>query len=279
MFFETLERTIEGVCICVFDASDRIQHMFWRYLDPAHPSPTENKEEFGDAIPDMYVRMDVLVGETMAKVGKDDILIVLSDHGFSSFRRCLSLNTWLYENGYLAIKGDKPTGVDYLQEVDWSKTKAFALGLSGLYINRKGRERSGIVEDAEAEKIKLEIIEKLEKLVDPADGASAVKKVYDTKKVYRGLYTAEAPDLIVGYQPGYRVSWDSVTGTIEPEVFSDNVKAWSGDHHVDPSEVPGILFVNRPVKSDSPHIADIAPTTLDLFGIKAPSYMEGKVLI
>ena len=135
------------------------------------------------------------------------------------------------------------------------------------------------MEEREAEAIKLEIIEKLEQLLDPQDGASAVKKVYDTKKAYRGLYTSEAPDLIVGYQPGYRVSWDSVTGTIEPTVFSDNVKAWSGDHHVDPSEVPGIFFVNRPMKSEQPHIADIAPTTLDLFGIKAPGYMEGKVLV
>jgi len=279
MFFETLKRTREGVCICVFDASDRIQHMFWRYLDPQHPSPCEDVATFGAAIPEMYQRMDALVGDTLKEIGEDDILMVLSDHGFSSFRRCINLNTWLYENGYLHIKGSAVTGVDYLQEVDWSRTKAFALGLAGIYINRKGRERSGIVEAREAEQIKQEIISKLEQIRDPLDDAQAVKKVHDTKKAYKGLYTDEAPDLIVGYAPGYRVSWDSVTGTIEPTVFADNTKAWSGDHHIDPSEVPGILFVNRPLRVEQAHIADIAPTTLDLFGVTVPGYMEGKVLV
>ncbi len=280
MFFETLKRTREGVCICVFDASDRIQHMFWRYIDPKHPSPVENVAEFGDTIPEMYRRMDALVGETMEQLASDDVLMILSDHGFSSFRRCVNLNTWLYENGYLATKGDKkPEGFDYLQEVDWSRTKAFALGLSGLYLNKKGRERFGILSDEEGEVVKGEIIAKLSGLVDPQDGTVAIKKVYDTRKTYKGLYTNEAPDLIVGYYPGYRVSWDSITGTIEPRVFSDNLKAWSGDHHVDPEEVPGIFFVNQPLKTEAPHIIDIAPTTLDLFGIKPPSYMEGRVIV
>jgi predicted AlkP superfamily phosphohydrolase/phosphomutase len=280
MFFETLKRTREGVCICVFDASDRIQHMFWRYIDPKHPSPVENVAEFGDTIPEMYRRMDALVGETMEQLGSDDVLMILSDHGFSSFRRCVNLNTWLFENGYLATKGDKkPEGLDYLQEVDWSRTKAFALGLSGLYLNKKGRERFGILSDEEGEVVKREIIAKLSGLVDPQDGTVAIKKVYDTRKAYKGLYTNEAPDLIVGYYPGYRVSWDSITGTIEPQIFSDNLKAWSGDHHVDPEEVPGIFFVNQPLKTEAPHIIDIAPTTLDLFGIKPPSYMEGRVIV
>ncbi len=279
MFFETLSRTREGVCICVFDASDRIQHMFWRYLDPKHRAPVEDRGDFGSVIPEMYERMDTLVGETMAALNPDDVLMVLSDHGFSSFRRCININTWLYENGFLAIKGDAPRGLDYLQEVDWSRTRAFALGLSGIYVNRKGRERFGIVSEQDAEGIKDEIIAKLTGLRDPEDGAVSVKRVYDTRKAYRGLYTSEAPDLIVGYSPGYRVSWDSITGTVEPQVFSDNLKAWSGDHHVDPAEVPGILFVNRPLTADTPHIMDLAPTTLDLFGVVPPPYMEGRVVL
>lgn len=280
MFFETLKRTREGVCICVFDASDRIQHMFWRYIDPKHPAPQEHHESFKDTIPEMYRRMDALVGETMNQLAEDDLLMILSDHGFSSFRRCVNLNTWLYENGYLATKDNKqPEGRDYLQEVDWSRTKAFALGLSGLYVNKRGRERFGIVSEEEAEAVKREIIDKLTGLKDPQDGATAVKRVYDTRKAYKGLYTNEAPDLIVGYYPGYRVSWDSITGTIEPQVFSDNLKAWSGDHHVDPEEVPGILLVNRPLTAAAPNIIDIAPTTLDLFGITPPSYMEGRVIV
>ena len=279
MFFETLRRTREGICICVFDASDRIQHMFWRYIDPKHPAPRENVEKFANVIPEMYQKMDALVGETVAELGPNDLLMVLSDHGFSSFRRCINLNTWLYENGYLALKVDKPQGLDYLQEVDWTRTKAFAIGLSGIYANKRGRERFGILTEEQGEIIKGEIIAKLEGLLDPIDGAVSIKRVYDTRKAYRGLYTSEAPDLIVGYNPGYRVSWDSITGTVEPQVFSDNLKAWSGDHHIDPQEVPGILFVNRALRVDAPNIIDIAPTTLDLFGIKPPSYMEGRVVV
>jgi predicted AlkP superfamily phosphohydrolase/phosphomutase len=276
MFFDMLEKTKQGLCVCVFDASDRIQHMFWRYLDDKHPSPKENAE-FKDAIPDMYKKMDELVGKTMAKLRKGDAFIILSDHGFASFRRCINLNTWLLNEGYLVLKnGNK--GSDYLQDVDWTKTKAFALGLSGLYINKKGRERNGIVEDNEAERLKKDISVKLEALNDPQDNAKSIRKVHDTAKAYKGLYQGEAPDLIVGYNPGYRVSWDSITGMIENEVFSDNIKAWSGDHHVDPEIIPGIFFSNLKVVKEQPNIVDIAPSVLEIFSVPVPAYMEGRSL-
>jgi predicted AlkP superfamily phosphohydrolase/phosphomutase len=277
MFFEVLNKTREGLCCCVFDASDRIQHMFWRYLDAQHPSPLEG-EQFKDTIPEMYQNMDKLVGKTMAALKPNDTFIVLSDHGFASFRRCIGLNAWLYEQGYLALKDGAKPGRDYFQDVDWSKTKAFAVGLSGIYINRIGREVNGIVNEQEAQKIKAEISAKLEQLCDPKDGARTVSKVYDTAEHYRGVYAKDAPDLIIGYFPGYRVSWDSVTGTVEQEIFSDNLKAWSGDHHVDPALIPGIFFINKKKDLQNPHIADIAPTVLDLFAVPIPRYMEGKVL-
>jgi predicted AlkP superfamily phosphohydrolase/phosphomutase len=179
----------------------------------------------------------------------------------------------------LVLKGGVTTGADYLKDVDWSKTKAFALGLSGIYLNVKGRERQGIVEEKEIAALKAQISQGLEALRDPQDGTVCVSKMYDTAKEYKGLYASEAPDLIVGYAPGYRVSWDSVTGIVEPEVFSDNVKAWSGDHHIDPALVPGVLFSNLPLKAQTPHIADLAPTVLDVFGVAKPAYMEGKVII
>ena len=278
MFLESLDRTREGMCACVFDASDRIQHMFWRYLDDNHPSPRED-DSFKGVIEDMYLRMDQLVGKVRKKVGPKDTLIVLSDHGFSSFRRCVNLNAWLKEQGYLVLNEGKSTGADYLVDVDWSKTRAFAIGLAGLYINKQGREWRGIVPEGEFESLKAEIAAKLEQLTDPSCGESAVSKVYDTDKAYRGLYKSEAPDLIVGYQPGYRVSWDSVTGSVESELFSDNLKAWSGDHHIDPVKVPGILFANRGLKVDNPRIIDLAPTILDLFAVPKPGYMEGRVIL
>lgn len=278
MFFKALEKTRRGTCICVFDASDRIQHMFWRYMDPKHPAPREGSE-FDQTIPEMYAKMDALLGRTLDSIKNDDLLIVLSDHGFASFRRCFNLNTWLIKEGYMTLKEGAKFGSDYLQDVDWSKTRAYGLGLAGFYINRAGRERNGIVPDNEFESLKAEIAAKLEQVRDPVGESVVISKVYDSLKSYRGLYTEEAPDLIVGYAPGYRVSWESVTGGIEQEVFSDNVKAWSGDHHVDPKLVPGILFSNRPIKSEAPSILDLAPTVLDVFAIKPPTYMEGRVII
>lgn len=277
MFFEALEKTREGLCVCVFDASDRIQHMFWRYLDEQHPSAKEDAS-FTQTIPDMYMRMDQLVGKTRAKLAKDDVLFVISDHGFASFRRCVNLNTWLMKEGYLVTKNGV-SGKDYFQDVDWSKTKAFAVGLAGLYINRRGRERHGIVSEAEFEPLQKEIARKLEALQDPADSKQAIKQVYLSQQAYRGVYAEQAPDLIVGYNRGYRVSWDSITGAIESEVFSDNLKAWSGDHHVDPRDVPGVFFSNKNLKVENPHLMDLAPTVLDLFAVKVPRYMEGRVIL
>lgn len=278
MFMEALNRTREGLCVCVFDASDRIQHMFWRYMEEDHPSPREQDVRFEKTIEEMYSEMDALVGRIQKKIRKDDVLIVMSDHGFTSFRRCVNINSWLKEAGYLVTK-DGSSGSDYLQDVDWTKTKAFAIGLSGLYLNIKGREVRGIVDPSEVSQLKAEISQKLEELTDPQSGARAVRKVHDTAKAYRGLYASDAPDLILGYESGYRVSWDSITGTLEPEVFSDNLKAWSGDHHVDPELVPGVFFCNRKLKAENPRIVDLAPTALDLFGVSVPKYMEGQILV
>jgi predicted AlkP superfamily phosphohydrolase/phosphomutase len=279
MLLDTLDRTREGLCVCVFDASDRIQHMFWRYMEKDHPSALEDKEKFGATISDMYDKMDEVVGKVQAKLNPKDLLFVISDHGFSSFKRGINLNTWLYENGYLALKSGKISDVDYFQDVDWTKTKAFAVGLTGIYLNKKGRESHGILSDAEAKVVKQELIDKLEGIKDPKTAEVAIRRMYDSAKEYRGLYAKEAPDLIAGYSAGYRVSWESITGALEKDIFSDNIKAWSGDHHVDPELVPGIFFSNRKLKSDTPHITDIAPTILDVFSVPIPSYMEGQVIL
>lgn len=277
MFFSVLERTRKGLCVCVFDASDRIQHMFWRYLEDSHPAPREN-EKFKDTIKEMYIKMDKLVGKARAKLDADDWLIVMSDHGFSSFRRGINLNSWLLENGYLSLKKDADPHADYLQSIDWSKTRAYAIGLAGIFINKSGRERNGVVADADFPALKAEISGKLREIIDPASGSRAIREVYDSEKSYSGMYRSEAPDLIIGCERGYRVSWDSVTGKLEKEIFTDNTKAWSGDHHVDPALVPGILFSNRLFKAEAPSILDIAPTVLNIFGIPAPKYMEGAVI-
>jgi len=280
MFFDALDSVPRGFVAVVFDGSDRMQHMFWRYHDPEHPArPTSMPAEHANAIEDLYKRMDALVGRTVKKcAGTDTLLLVLSDHGFTTFRRGIDLNRWLEENGYLVVD-DSRRGEDYLAGVDWSKTRAFALGLTGIFINLKDKFAHGIVEaSAEAEKLRGEIALKLSELVDPANGAHAFRRIYQAVKAYRGPYSGQAPDLIVGYESGYRVSWDAAVGRTTTAVFHDNTKAWSGDHCVDPSVVPGVLFSNHRVQGEKPRLLDIAPTVLGVFGVPVPEYMDGRAL-
>jgi predicted AlkP superfamily phosphohydrolase/phosphomutase len=278
MLFENLARLKRGLCVCVFDGTDRVQHMFWRYRDKEHPAPKQaDSNKFERAIEDVYQRMDYVVAKVKAEMQSGDELIVLSDHGFGSFRRCVNLNYWLMQNGYLVLKVGASGKSLYLVDVDWSKTRAFSLGITGIYINKQGRESKGIVTESEYKSICSELAAKLEQLRDGE--AAAVKKVFIASEVYKGLYAADAPDLIMGYSNGYRVSWESVTGSVEEATFSDNLKAWSGDHHIFPDDVPGVIFSTLKLRQEDPKLIDLAPTVLNLFGIKAPAYMEGKSLV
>jgi predicted AlkP superfamily phosphohydrolase/phosphomutase len=278
MCLAALDRQRRGALVCVFDATDRIQHMFWRYLDPAHPAPrTDGRHRH--AIRDLYVANDAFIGQILDRVRKDDVLMVISDHGFSSFRHGVNLNSWLRREGYLVLKEGGDGSAEWLRDVNWNATRAYCLGLTGMFLNVKGREASGIVvAGSEAAALKAEIISKLNGLADDRTGAVAIREVFDTAKLYTGPYLENAPDLIIGYGAGYRTSWDSATGMVAGPVFDDNVKAWSGDHCVDPRLVPGVLFCNRRVATDTPALVDIAPTALRLFGIAPPAHMDGRPL-
>nr|WP_202799924.1 alkaline phosphatase family protein [Schlesneria paludicola] len=280
MFFDSLDKIPRGFCVCVFDGTDRMQHMFWRYHDPEHPARPETiPAEHANAIEDLYGRMDDLVGRTMKKCeGTDTLLMVLSDHGFNSFRRGIDLNRWLEQNGYLSVDESR-RHEDYLAGINWQKTRAFAIGLTGIFLNLKDRFSQGIVEEgAEAEQLRNEIIERLSDLIDPVTNSKPIHRIYPAIHVYNGPYKTQAPDLIIGYARGYRVSWEAANGQTSNEIFHANTRAWSGDHCVDPSVVPGVLFCNHPVTGDRPRLLDIGPTILELFGITPPAYMDGKPL-
>ena len=281
MFFNALEKSREGVVACVFDGTDRVQHMFYRYLNKDHPANRgKDTEIHKHAIRDMYMRCDDMVGRTMEYLGPDDCLMVVSDHGFMSFRRGVNLNTWLMENRFLYLKdGTDGTG-QWLEDVDWSRTKAYAFGLSGLYINKQGRESQGIVGPGdEVGEVKRAIVEGLKGLRDEEAGEVAINDVFDVNDVHSGgPYRDGGIDLIVGYNRGYRASWQGAVGQVMPSVFWDNTKSWSGDHCVDPRLVPGVIFSTHPVVSVDPAIMDLAPTILTLFGVDVPGHMNGKVL-
>jgi predicted AlkP superfamily phosphohydrolase/phosphomutase len=294
MFFDALEKTRQGLCACVFDTTDRVQHMFWRQLEPDHPanrpdgrgSPRNgNRSSRTDVIEDLYRRMDNLVGRTRAQMDKNAVLLVVSDHGFTSFRRGINLNSWLHQNGYLALKTGsnegRPDGRgsprDWFKDVDWTRTRAYALGLGGLYLNQKNREGQGVVEPgAEADSLRKELRARLRGLRDPENNKVAISDVIDSRAVFAGPYRGNAPDLIIGYNKGYRAAWEGVTGTVTGTVFEDNTRPWSGDHCVDPAQVPGVLFSSHRLDCERPAIIDIAPTVLDFFGLTPPHYMNGR---
>jgi predicted AlkP superfamily phosphohydrolase/phosphomutase len=271
MFFSALDRTKRGVAACVFDTTDRVQHMFYRHLDAAG--------RYSGVIEDLYRDMDRIVGRALSYVDKNTTIFVLSDHGFCSFRRGINLNSWLHRNGYLALEPGKNEGGEYFEGIDWSRTRVYTFGLSGLYLNLQGREAQGIVTAEEAEPLRAELRERLTHLVDDEAGEVAIQAVYESNRIYRGPYLDAAPDLVVGYAPGYRASWSAAVGKVTPAVFEDNNKCWSGDHCVDPSAVPGVLFTNQRCEAPNPGIEDMAPTILRLFGIDPPPWMEGRALL
>jgi predicted AlkP superfamily phosphohydrolase/phosphomutase len=278
MLFDALEKTQQGLCACVFDTTDRVQHMFWRYLEPDHPAARDvPRHQRPSVIQDLYSRMDQLIGRVMKQIDDKTLLMVVSDHGFKSFARSVNLNAWLHQNGYMALKPGKTESGDWFDDVDWSRTRAYTMGLNGLYLNLKAREREGIIEPgADADALKDELRHKLAGIVDPASGHVAITGVFDCDSVYAGPYLDNAPDLIVGYGDGFRASWDSVMGKVTSQIFEDNLKAWSGDHCIDPRLVPGVLFSNQKISDEKPAIVDVAPTILQLFGLALPRHLDGK---
>jgi predicted AlkP superfamily phosphohydrolase/phosphomutase len=160
--------------------------------------------------------------------------------------------------------------------VDWSRTRAYAVGLNGLYLNLAGREREGIVQPGAAEKALLaELKAKLEMVTDPIDGKPAVKYAYRADEVYHGAMLGTGPDIVMGYHRGWRGSNESALGRLTDTVFTDNMLKWSGDHCMAADEVPGVLLVNRPIRRADPALVDMAPTILKLFGVPVPTDMVG----
>jgi predicted AlkP superfamily phosphohydrolase/phosphomutase len=277
-----LERLDQGLLYCLFDTPDRIQHMFWRFreVDPPAQGGTP-AGDFRQVIEQHYRDCDAIVGRLAQRVDETTLLLVLSDHGFGSFRRGMHLNTWLFEQGLLAYEGNVPRTEDPhpLHHVDWNRTKAYALGLGSIYLNRRGREANGILAKDEAEALSAELAQRLTGVRDAQANRRAIRRVVRREEVYRGPFLDQAPDLIVGFERGYRVSWATALGSAGPGLFEDNTRAWSGDHIMDPDLVPGILLMNRPFRAGHPNLEDMAPTILAALGARVPEPMKGDRLL
>jgi predicted AlkP superfamily phosphohydrolase/phosphomutase len=278
------------VLVGVIESTDRVQHMMWRYMDPKHPMyDAAEAARFGDSIERVYRRADQFVGEVLEHLEPGTALMIVSDHGFHSWRKSVNLNTWLVQQGYMAVQGQQPGektlddlfgGGEFWENVDWSRTRAYAMGLGQIYFNLRGREAKGIVSPgAEATRLAEELSAKLLTLEDPDDGSSIVRAVYKRDEVYTGEYLHNASELQVGMEEGYRVSWQTTLGGSPQGIVYDNMRKWSGDHGgYDFATTAGVLISNRRASRAEASIIDIAPTVLKFFGLQIPADIDGKPL-
>ena len=268
----------KGVFFFYFSSLDLNSHMFWRLMDAKHPAFSATlAEQNGSAIEDFYQQIDQVLGEVLPKIDSHTTLLVISDHGFAPYYRSFNLNTWLLNNGYIKLKeGASPDSTEPLTGVDWTQTRAYGLGLNGLYLNLRGRERDGIVSPGhDADVLMQEIKTKLLSVKDPQNGLPAITRVDLASEAYQGPLSNSGPDLLVGYNRGYRAGWKTILGSFPPEVFEDNTNAWSGDHCMDYTQVPGVVLSNRKINLPAPALTDIAPTILAEFGIAKTKDMIG----
>ncbi len=283
MFWHELERFQGGLFAFVFFTTDRIQHIYWGTRDPRHPAYDETYAgQYQAIIEGYYRRMDENLGKLRRKLERDTLLIVCSDHGFTSFRKAVHINSWLVRNGFMKLHSpplpsDKEGGALFAY-VDWSQTSAYAVGLNGIYINLAGRESKGAVQPSEYEKVVQKIKQEIENFTDPDSGQNVVITAYPSQDIYHGQYISAAPDLVLGFNRNYRMSWQSAIGGTPPSLLEENTGKWTGDHCVDPSVVPGILFSNRKLHTDNCRVTDIAPTVLDYFDLSSAD-MDGQSLL
>jgi len=290
-----LNRLTDGnwdVLVGVIESTDRVQHMMWRYRDTTSPLyNAADAAKYGDSILRIYQRADTFIGEVRTHLDANTELMIVSDHGFHAWNKAVNVNTWLVEQGYMVLKGQSESrdrklddlfgGGTFWENVDWSKTRAYAMGLGQIYFNLRGREADGIVSPG-AEYIALsdELVNKLKSdLIDPDTKQHIVRNVYKRDDVYSGEYLGNASDLQLGFEDGYRVSWQTAQGGTPKGIVYPNTQKWSGDHGgYDYATTSGVLITNRPISTTTPNIIDIAPTVLQHFGVAIPKAIDGKPL-
>jgi predicted AlkP superfamily phosphohydrolase/phosphomutase len=265
-----------------FSSLDQNTHMFWRINDPSHPLFDKGlNKALGNVIMHMYMEMDHMLGEVMQRFDIQDPdfrLMVMSDHGFAPFRRQVNVNTWLYENGYIDLQNNsRLESGNFFDNVNWTRTVAYNLGINALYLNLRGREKFGLISEWQADQFLARIQKELLDLRDPATGKKVVSRIRMVPSHLR-KENPLAPDLLIGWSRGYRTSWDSVLGGFSAQVIRDNDDKWSGDHCIDPDLVPAVLFCNKPVKKARPSLVDITATILAEYGVPLPAHMEGTPL-
>ena len=257
---------------------DRIHHGLWSTTDPDHWK-FEPGGKYVNAIHDYYVRLDQLIGEVLAQLPPDTVVLVVSDHGARRMAGGLAVNEWLQREGYLTLQQDLPASLTPFEKVkvDWSRTKAWGSGgyYGRIFLNVAGREPNGIIPQADYERERDELARKLASICGP-QGEELGTKVYKPEEIYHTVNNI-APDLIVYFGD---LSWRAVGSlglgsiyTIENDTGPDDA-----NHARD-----GLFILHDPDRPGSgqrtrAHIMDIAPTILDRMGLSIPADMQGKAI-
>ncbi len=264
----------DGFLFFYFSSTDLQAHMFWWDSDEAHPTRSaEDAKKYNAVVEACYERMDEALGKCRARLGEDATIMVMSDHGFGNFKRGFGVNTWLRDEGYLVSRNNRGVLID----TDWSRTRAYSYGVGGsIYLNLKGREQQGIVKESERDQLLEEISTKLMSIIDPENGRPVFHRIYRASECYTGPEVKNAPDLLLGYARGYRASWETCLGDYDKEIIMDNDNPWSADHCIAHDLVPGILFCNREIATETPALIDMGPSILSLFGVSTPDAMTGR---
>ncbi len=278
---QRFSRQQEGLLFFYFSSLDQGQHMFWALNDNEHPyyHPEESRR-FGYITDELYRKFDRVLGRALGQIDPAIPVVVMSDHGFAPFRREVNINNWLIQEGYLKLGvGEASEEISILDYAQWPQSRAYALGLNGLYLNLKGREGEGAVRAEEKRRLLEEIKSKLEALVDPASGEKVISCAYISEDSFSKDYIQRAPDIILGFHRGFRISDNSALGSLNRETIVDNMGWWSGDHCVDPRRVPASFVSSFKINAQVPDMRDVAPTILKYFGVPAGAGMTGKALI
>jgi predicted AlkP superfamily phosphohydrolase/phosphomutase len=277
-----LDRFAPGDATFVYLSDIDLQcHMLWRHADPKYPGLPHPARDPAIAaahahdIERFYQDVDAALGRVRERLPEGTRLVVMSDHGFQPYTRKFHLNAWLRDRGYLVLADGARTGRVGLDDVDWSRSRAYGIGFNGLYLNLAGREARGSVRPEEAPALLAEIAAALEAERDPANGEPVVLRAYPAAEVFHGERTSEGPDLVVGYNLGYAGSDPSTLGEITEAVLEDNTSRWSGNHLIDPRLVPGVLLVNGPLAAGEHDLTDVTVSILDHYGLPPVEGMRG----
>jgi predicted AlkP superfamily phosphohydrolase/phosphomutase len=263
----------------VFLGTDRMQHTMWRFFDKNHrkyPGPTK----YENAIKDYYKYLDNQIGIIKEMLDEDCYFIIASDHGFDRMDGRFNLNDWLIKEGYLTLleKPSQPQKLNF-SNVDWSKTKAYAIGayFGRIFFNKISKDpKNGIVSDNQIKELQNEIIEKLKPLTNDKNEPME-NYFFKPQDIYNGPYVKESPDLYIYFD---NLRWGVNNDVSNIGFYSQRTTSGSDDAGHSPK---GTFILNhkniKNKKLDTINIIDILPTIFNAMQIQVPPQLKGKNLL